>query len=385
MYSSTRRSRHLTDEDHNEDLSFLSTSVRYTGVAMASILIISASLLAVWVMWNRNAPVIKAMQPIFLILLCLGMILSLLAVVPDGANSNNTSNINAACMAHIWLSTMGSTVTLSALFSKLWRVNQIFLAQRFQRKVVTVKDVLRPFGILLGLNVIFLTTQAIVDPPVWHEPEPSDTNSTNLSDRMGYCGSNGVVGSLMHTFSGLVNFVALIVMCVQAYKGREVRSEFSEARGVALALFSKLQAIIIIFPLRILIEQDNVDAQYFLNVLTITVPTMAMQFFVFAPVIAHHRAFQRGDVSQLITGAQHVTGLQIGNSTVVVEDLLKQAQTRIASLEGQLQQLQSRNNENNLEYQAGQQHEKKNTTYTTIETESSPCDDDNDNDTENQK
>jgi 7 transmembrane sweet-taste receptor of 3 GCPR len=99
----------------------LGNGVRIAGLVMMSIVIALGSFLAVWVYWNRNAQVVKMMQPPFLFMVCVGIIVSSFTIIPLGANDENTSNIDAACLALPWLASIGDTITISALSSKLLR------------------------------------------------------------------------------------------------------------------------------------------------------------------------------------------------------------------------------------------------------------------------
>ena len=90
--------------------------------------------------------------------------------------------------------------------------------------------------------------------------------------------------------SNLVAFIALIFLCVQAYRARDIRSDFSEARGVALALFSSLQATIITTPTQAILDKSDVDANHMLQTMAEFVSGLAMLLFIFGPLVAHHRA-----------------------------------------------------------------------------------------------
>ena len=282
-----------TNVQFPENKNLLSEGARITGLVFMALSIFPGFALAIWVVVKRKDSVVKAMQPIFLLLLCLGTMMSDLAIIPLGATDANTSmeDLDRVCLAAPWLSNIGGVVLLSALFSKLWRVNLIFHAEGFQRKVVTVVDVLKPFGILLGLNVVLLIVITTVDPPTWVR-EPIDEN--NPYSTVGSCTYDDW-GFLAAFLLALINLVALIMLCIQAYRARDIKSEFSEARGVALALFSWLQALIITVPALSLLGPDESDAVYMLNVMQSVIPSWSMLFFVFTPIIMHQRARSRGN------------------------------------------------------------------------------------------
>ena len=115
----------MSDETTEEEKNLLDDWARIVGLVLMAIVALLALALAGWVYWNRESSVVKAMQPIFLFMLCFGTLIQICTLVPLGMDDENTPNVDAACTAYIWLNGLGSTFILSALFSKLWRVNKV--------------------------------------------------------------------------------------------------------------------------------------------------------------------------------------------------------------------------------------------------------------------
>lgn len=329
-----------------EELNLLNNDLRVAGLALMAACMALAAGLALWVGWHRKSPVVRAMQPVFLVLLLVGNIITNASIVPVGMDDATTSNPDAYCQAFPWLNAVGQTAILSAMFSKLWRINQIFHTQGFQRKVVTAKEMVWPFAILLSLNVIALVATTVLDPLVWvRVPIDGDENNT-----VGHCTHDSWVGEAIEGARAFVNFTALAILCVQAYRARDIKSEFSEARGVALALFCSLQSVVIIVPTLRLIEESNTDARYFLEVLLELTTSVAMLFFIFGPLIAHHRQFQkRKDARISLTDGTRVSGVVSCASSVAsnpAEELasldLVEARRRILDLEAKVKELNTR-------------------------------------------
>ena len=147
-----------------------------------------------------------------------------------------------ACMAAPWFLGIGFSCSFSALFSKTLRVNKLFgAANSFQRIIVTVKDVMKPFIVLLSLNVILLSIWTANNPMVWTRTQ------TTLTSSYGSCklrNSRGA-GLMPVILFGLLNVITLIAANVQAFRARQISDEFSESKYIAIALASILQAIII--------------------------------------------------------------------------------------------------------------------------------------------
>lgn len=362
--------------DEDVEFNLLDEPTRIAGLVLMSISLALAVYLAAWTFLRRNSPVVKAMQPAFLCMLTCGSMLSLLAIVPMGMNDFNTANIDAACMSIHWLEDMGESIQYIALVAKLWRVNQIFkAAESMRRKTVTVKDVLWPFSIVLLVNLSTLIVQTAVDPVVWKRyPIEDDWRNT-----FGVCMSESAVGISMESLRGMANFIALIILCVQAYKARGIESDFSEARGVVLTGFVMLEATILGLPAYIMMEDGNAKAKYIVGVLGIFSVNTFMLLFIFGPIMAKERKRLRGAKSSDDNAKKvHVSGLAQGlhdsstsTSTNVTEMVynsvvfsatknasesgddvdgdsssvpldLNAALLRIVSLESQLQEMRSR-------------------------------------------
>jgi len=335
--------------DETIELNQLSATARRGGLVLMSICIALAFFLAGWVAWHRKSRVVAALQPTFLLVLLVGIIITLLAIIPLGVDDSSFSKPQAACNAYPWLNNLGSTIIMTALLCKLKRVNRIFHAGRFQRAVVKAKDVMLPFAILIGLNFVLLTISTAIEPLVWtREAINGDENNT-----VGFCEYQSVFGEGMAALQAFVSFVALIIVCVQAYKAWDIRTEFSDARGIVLALFSMLQAIIITAPVEALIEESNTTALYVQLVVLEVTTSLATMVFIFLPVIHQHWKSQKNSRdggnggSHCVQGpGPRVTGLSNDatdsrdDTNLGIASELEAARIRIEQLEARIEALQ---------------------------------------------
>ena len=62
---------------------------------------------------------------------------------------------------------MGFTITMSALSSKLWRINKLFGQEQFRRIQVKEKHVILPFAGLVSISLALLLTWTLADPLQW--------------------------------------------------------------------------------------------------------------------------------------------------------------------------------------------------------------------------
>ena len=124
-----------------------------------------------------------------------------------------------------------------------------------------------------------MLTWNLVDPLVWVRTEPNDAHESQ-----GYCQGNNGSHVIFEGLIGVVNLVALVMANVQAYRARNICSEFSDSFSVMMTMLSLLQALIIGIPILILV-QDNHVATYFIWSGLIFVITTAVLGLMFVPKI----------------------------------------------------------------------------------------------------
>ena len=223
------------------------------------------------------------MQPVFLVSICFGIMILGMSLIPLGFDDEIASErgCDIACMSTPWLVSIGFSVAFSALFSKLWRINRLFGAARFHRIQVRARDVLLPFLILFSINVITLLLLTIIDPLHWVR-QPVDGQRWNT---VGTCKTDHAVGNVLVGLLLLVNAVALFTACWQAYKARDLSTQFSESKSIGIALYSWLQLMLVGIPIVFLLEDDNVEAKFFLHVALIFAVCSSMLGFLLYPVV----------------------------------------------------------------------------------------------------
>ena len=252
------------------------------GFTCAAVVVLNSLVFAINVWRHRNKRAVSSMQPVFLIGLSLGVLLMGFSLVPlsidDGLASQRACDI--ACMALPWLLIVGFTVSVAALFSKLWRVT-IVCNQAFRRVKVVAKDVILPTLILVVLNIGFLLIWTWMDPIVWERNEVSGQPWNTF----GTCAmSGGPVGKSMLASSCAVCLAGFLMTCWQALRARNISDEFSESKYLGIAIFGWLQLFLVGAPVLFLVDEDSVVAKYSLFVGLIFAMCMSMLMVVSVPV-----------------------------------------------------------------------------------------------------
>jgi len=217
------------------------------------------------------------------------------AIIPISVDDRIASieDCSLACIFSPWLASYGFVIAFSALFSKTWRINQIFHHPQMQRIKVAVKDVIVPFLILLGLNTIVLICWTAISPLKWERvyTDARDDFGRELYSN-GMCRLNSNKDIAYVVFLVIINLAVLLLANIQAYQARAITVEFSESQYIAIINASILQAGIIGGPL-LVIAGDDPTAFVLVTVGGIFVVCMSTLFLIFIPKMKYLKKWKK--------------------------------------------------------------------------------------------
>jgi hypothetical protein len=298
-----------------DDFNYL-RSFFYVGVAFAAVVLVTSICFVSFVYMHRNTRVIKVMQPMFLVTVCLGVTIMAGSMIPMGIDDGIATDrgTDIACMSIPWLLSTGFTIAFSALFSKLWRINKLFNASEgLHRIVVRTQDVLIPFAILFTVNIILLIAWTVVDPLLWERFSIDNQDWNTYGSCVG-----GTASTVFVSLIASINLLALFMACYQAFLSRNISDEFSESKYIGVAVLGWLQIALIGVPILFLIDDDNPSAQYFLQVSLVFVISMSMILIVFAPAFVNFRKRDSRSENRI-----RVSGIVITGQESQSEDMRK--------------------------------------------------------------
>ena len=160
-----------------------------------------------------------------------------------------------------------------------------------------MSSLLQPFAALLACNWTILL--ALWDPLqyVRNEHEGTDYRNRVLST-YGACRSSREQGALVYLVPlGVLNLAVLLLSGWQAFRARNVASEFSEATCIALTILSLCQAFLTGFPV-IALVRDAPRAFFMMISLTIFLLCMAILGFIFVPKMLLHQQYSQKPPSE---------------------------------------------------------------------------------------
>lgn len=272
-----------------EDLHQLG-SIRYVGWGLAFVALVLAASMTIWVFHHRNLQTVRTLQPSFLVMISLGVFVMALSLIPLGIDDEIVSDdwCDVSCMSVPWFLSLGFTSAMSALFSKLWRINRLFKAA-FRRVNLKVRNVMGPFTILLSLNCATLLFWTLLSPLRWQRKFINGKPWNSY----GTCESNNeTIGTIMTSIVVAINALSLFFACYFAFLARNLGEEFAESKSVGLALFCWVQLVVVTGPMLFLIDSDNPAARYFLQSGVIFAVCVSMLCFIFGPLVWQKRVLQ---------------------------------------------------------------------------------------------
>lgn len=272
------------------------SSIRPYGYVLLGIIYALAIISTVWTIVYRKEHIVRASQPFFLVMICMGAVVLGTAIIPFSIDDSNASpeGCNKACVAIPWLIATGWTILFSALFAKIWRVNIVYRNSiKFRRLKVSETDVLLPFAILLTLNVIILLVWTLMDPLYY-----SRTN-VSVTDSYGSCSASGdVIWKICISLLAALNGTALLMANFQAWQARNLSTEYGESKYIGMAMACILQVIVVGVPLLFLVY-ENPPADYFVRSTIVFVICASILLLIFGPKMYHHRKRKGGSSHSL--------------------------------------------------------------------------------------
>ena len=125
--------------------------LRGLGLAVACIILILSTGFSIWSFVHRKSRVVRASQPLFLHIICVGIFLMEISIISLSLDDEIASDYvcSIACMSFPWLFCVGFATAFSALLAKTWRITKLFHVSTIRRMKVTPFDVMKPLFILL--------------------------------------------------------------------------------------------------------------------------------------------------------------------------------------------------------------------------------------------
>ncbi|CAB9525260.1 Gamma-aminobutyric acid (GABA) B receptor [Seminavis robusta] len=271
------------------------SGAKVVGGLMGAAVMFASVAICFWTWYYRNTFVVRASQPVFLGTICLGTFIMAAASIPMGMQGTEESRgLDAACMATVWMVFLGFVITLSALFSKTWRMNQIMQSGVSMRRIeVHIVDVMWPFVTLMTLNVSLLVAWTVVAPFTYVRTDGNDYDSYGRSlESYGHCTAES--NNFLFFFIPLVvvDFMMVAVATYQSYIARKLPTEFSESSYLALSMGCLTETLALGGPI-LFAASSSPTTFYVIFSLLLFTTNLTILLPVFVPKYLHRNAQSR--------------------------------------------------------------------------------------------
>ena len=172
------------------------------------------------------------------------------------------------------------------MFAKIRRVWILFRSAVQQgprrRKNVTVLETLAIVGVVLLLDVAILLGWTLADPLQWERHVIRQDVFGYTLESQGQCTSDSwmIFGSILAT----LHIGLIAIACYMCYAARDIPTEFSEGKYLAVAMVSNLQIYIVGIPVLILVAADP-DTSFFVRSAIIWMNDFVVLVLIFGNLI----------------------------------------------------------------------------------------------------
>lgn len=257
--------------------------------AMLVIIILATFGFSIWTCMHWNCRVVRASQPPFLLLLCFGIAVMALSIIPYSLEHIDIDHTDVTCYSQVYLLTIGFGLTFSALFAKTFRVNTILRSSmQFRRVQLSFRDFLYPVVVMLLINVVLLLLLTVFGSIEYEQVAMSQDKYGRDNEVLGRCVYNNDAIPFVITIV-IVNISMVFLALLQAWRARHMSTEFAESKFIGHALFICFLIGIFAYPVR-RITSDNPNATTFINTVIISVFSASTLCFIFIPKVIHQNS-----------------------------------------------------------------------------------------------
>eukprot|EP00466_Bigelowiella_natans_P006631 jgi/Bigna1/84266/fgenesh1_pg.128_\ len=259
---------------------------QYFCIVLVAIAVAISLFCAAWTYQNRELKIVVASQPIFLYILCLGCGVSSIAILFVGLDDDpnygiSARNLDFTCNAFLWVHTLGFNLTISALFTKMFRVKQLMIdaisTNVDQSLIPHIKGIVKSFF----LEAIIITTFSVISPLRWKRycgQQSEDENEFCTS--IGRCHST--LGLPLFGVVLLLHMSYIVYTLITCYQARTIPQEFAEHKWITAACISMAE-IILVVPLLIALTWDYPMISSFLLAVSLFLNDISVLLMVFLP------------------------------------------------------------------------------------------------------
>jgi gamma-aminobutyric acid type B receptor len=243
---------------------------------------------------QREAPVFRDNNPMFLGVIVEGCAIGFGAVIAWTLSQHPDADADAACVSVVWLLSLSATVTLSALVLKVYQINQLFnnvfkLHEKRTLRLLVKTPILVGFaGVLVVVDAIVLALYTAISPPgdqVTVLTDSEDSVSATKNEVHQCSIGEGEAAPVFVTLLVLSKVLLLGYGFVTLIRIRKVLKTFNDGRWVNFSLFSLVFVAAVAVPTSAVMTPDLYVAKLIVGAMAIWIGCAIVLGFMFIPKI----------------------------------------------------------------------------------------------------
>ncbi|XP_068722865.1 gamma-aminobutyric acid type B receptor subunit 1-like isoform X2 [Montipora capricornis] len=269
-----------------------------------SVLTSFAIVMSLFFLWfnitKRSVRFIKMSSPNLNNSVLLGCMLSYLSVFLFGLDGRFiSSGYEFICASRVWTLSLGFSLSFGAMFSKTWRVHQIFTNKNLKRKIIKDRHLFAVVFLLVIVDAVYLTVWQAMDPMRKTVKEFSD-KSLDLEQDILYvtqlelceCADTYRWLGILCGYKGLL----LLFGAFLAWETRNVTiPALNDSKYVGMSVYNVLFLCVIGTPIS-LVTRETPDASFAIVSICVILCTSITMCLVFIPkVLEMKRLLPVGD------------------------------------------------------------------------------------------
>ena len=267
-----------------EDPNLIPPTLKKLGFAMFGVNAAVVFICATWLYYHRDTTQVKVMQPFFLALVLLGCLISssTILAMADESSSYDEDSVSG-CMAIPWLYSVGFSVTYGTLFAKIRRVHILFRSAAEMRRVtVSIGEAVGIIAGVLLIDIAVLTAWTVTSPMHWSRYVLQADKYGDPLSSVGLCtGDNWMIFA---SLIAVLHFCLLGIACFLCYVTRNISTQFSESKYLAIAMVSNMQIFVVGVPVLIIVGADP-ETSFFVRSVIIWMNDLVVVSLIFGNLI----------------------------------------------------------------------------------------------------
>ena len=239
----------------------------------------------VWIYRNRDNEVIQRSQPMFLNLICFGVMLerTVLLFHSNDDDENSLFDADHACKSIEWFISCGWTVIFSAMFAKLRCLFKKFQENENAKEIkLSMRELLLPCVLFLMINITVLLVRLFVTPPKFKRKTKTGMDAwSEVQTTYGTCWDFNTTDATVLFTLAVFNSL-LISILYRVGKTWHIKVEYNEPFYMGVASMCMLQGEIISIPT--LLTLNNEPLTFYIVLMSINnLQTINILVCIFGP------------------------------------------------------------------------------------------------------